>query len=328
MSCTAAELPAGERVAVIRFSAMGDAAVAAAAIAALAHARPDLQLTVLTKRLYAPLFTAHAADVWCLEEAANIAVLARRLRRMRPALVLDLHRTLRSHLLRLQTPGLTWRRVRKDRLAKQWRIVRKRGAPIRPIVLRFAELTGIVPHARAWLPQPITRLPHRLVLAPGAAWPTKRWPLSHFMQVARAWSADDGELVWLGGPADGDALHAAAKSTGGRVVVADDLQISLETLATAGLALANDSGAAHLAAAVGTPVAVLYGPTLSAFGYRPWGRHAVLETALDCRPCSVYGSNRCPLGHHRCLTEIPPARALAALRHLRTWPPNESELFA
>jgi heptosyltransferase-2 len=79
-----------------------------------------------------------------------------------------------------------------------------------------------------------------------------------------------------------------------------------------------DTGLAHMATAVGTPVVAMYGPTVEAFGFYPFhARATVLErTDLDCRPCSATGGPRCPLGHHRCMEEILPDDVESALRKL------------
>jgi lipopolysaccharide heptosyltransferase II len=42
----------------------------------------------------------------------------------------------------------------------------------------------------------------------------------------------------------------------------------------------------------------------------------VVETALSCRPCSVHGRRRCPLGHHRCMRDLTPDLVLAAVRRV------------
>jgi ADP-heptose:LPS heptosyltransferase len=79
----------------------------------------------------------------------------------------------------------------------------------------------------------------------------------------------------------------------------------------------NDSGLMHLSAAVGTPVVALFGPTVAEFGFVPVGPgHQVVERPLDCRPCSVHGGPRCPLGHFRCMKETAPEEVLAALDRL------------
>jgi heptosyltransferase-2 len=81
--------------------------------------------------------------------------------------------------------------------------------------------------------------------------------------------------------------------------------------------VAGDTGVMHLATAVGTPVAVMLGPTVGAFGFLPYqARATVLERHLPCRPCSSQGGPRCPLGHHRCLELITPEEVAEAVRRL------------
>ncbi len=73
----------------------------------------------------------------------------------------------------------------------------------------------------------------------------------------------------------------------------------------------------HMATGVGTPVVALFGPTVPAFGFLPYGgQSAVLQRDLECRPCSAMGSARCPMGHHRCLADIAPADVAAAVTRL------------
>jgi heptosyltransferase II len=64
----------------------------------------------------------------------------------------------------------------------------------------------------------------------------------------------------------------------------------------------------HLAEALGIPCTALFGPTVKDFGFFPQGPgHRVFELNLDCRPCSVHGTEKCPLGHHHCLLQLDPA---------------------
>ncbi len=93
-------------------------------------------------------------------------------------------------------------------------------------------------------------------------------------------------------------------------------------LERARIQLGNDSGPGHLAAAVGTPVVAVFGPTDPARGFRPLGPRVLtvdVGNSLDCRPCSVHGSRRCPLGHHRCMIDLDPADAIA---RIESWPLN------
>jgi hypothetical protein len=93
------------------------------------------------------------------------------------------------------------------------------------------------------------------------------------------------------------------------------LRGSAALIARAAALVTNDSAPLHLATAVGTPVVALFGPTVPAFGFGPRGLDDVVleHDGLACRPCSAHGPRRCPLGHHRCMRELPPGAVAAAL---------------
>jgi len=64
-----------------------------------------------------------------------------------------------------------------------------------------------------------------------------------------------------------------------------------------------------IAAAVGTPVVALFGPTTPALGFVPYGPgHTILEVPLDCRPCGRHAGQRYPKRHFRCMRDIAPER--------------------
>ena len=66
-----------------------------------------------------------------------------------------------------------------------------------------------------------------------------------------------------------------------------------------------DSGAMHIAVAVGTPVVSIFGPTVPEFGFTPYNQKSVVVSKpLPCRPCSLHGTDTCPLGHHNCMKLI------------------------
>ncbi len=162
-----------------------------------------------------------------------------------------------------------------------------------------------------------------LALAPGSAWGTKRWPAYPALAAALAseprWR--DTPLVVLGG--DGDAplaaAIAAARPAGGAPVL--DATGRLALLGTAALLarcaalVSNDSLPVHLASAMGTPTVALFGPTIPAMGFGPLAPSSVAvgHPALPCRPCHAHGPHRCPLGHFRCMRDLPVAAVLEAL---------------
>jgi ADP-heptose:LPS heptosyltransferase len=69
--------------------------------------------------------------------------------------------------------------------------------------------------------------------------------------------------------------------------------------------LSNDSALGHIAEAVETPVAVLFGPTVEAFGFPPRMRESkAFSTSLGCRPCSKHGRTPCRYNDHLCFAAI------------------------
>ncbi len=157
-----------------------------------------------------------------------------------------------------------------------------------------------------------------VALAPGSVWPTKRWPPERFAEVARRARALGVEPLLVGSATDVESSRAVEASTPGGVasLVGGTSVGELAAVLERALAVvANDSGAAHVAAAVGTPVVAVFGPTVPAQGSAPLGaRHVVVEhPALDCRPCGRHGARRCPQGHFRCMREIGAERVLEAL---------------
>jgi len=103
----------------------------------------------------------------------------------------------------------------------------------------------------------------RVALMPGAArGPSKRWPDDHFARVARDLSAAPGcGIVALGAASERDACARSLPPAGRNLAGRTDLAAWAAVLAACDLAVSNDSGGAHLAAAVGTPVVVVFGAT-------------------------------------------------------------------
>jgi heptosyltransferase II len=150
------------------------------------------------------------------------------------------------------------------------------------------------------------------VLAPGAVGPSKRWP-SYAPLAARL--AESGFAIWVVGGPDEKAVAAeiirAAPQT--RDLTGADLRNAILALAAATVAVSNDSGLLHVAAAIGTPAVGIFGPT-SPWHWAPLNPlAAVLEAKSDvpCRPCH---KPTCRLRHHRCMHDIPMEQVEAAVR--------------
>lgn len=103
----------------------------------------------------------------------------------------------------------------------------------------------------------------RAVLCPGVRnRPEKRYPAHRFVEVGLALRTAGWGVLVAGGPGEGELLAAVAAGCGGRVVPTGwQLDRLAGVLAACNVAVGNDSGLAHLAAAVGCPTVVLHGPT-------------------------------------------------------------------
>jgi ADP-heptose:LPS heptosyltransferase len=105
------------------------------------------------------------------------------------------------------------------------------------------------------------RLPAKGVLAifPGAGKPEKRWPLEHWLALAKALKRKGKTPLLLTAPGE-QGLAAEAKAVGGRWASVDSLQVLGALCRRSGHALGCDSGPRHIAAAVGAKTLTLFGP--------------------------------------------------------------------
>jgi heptosyltransferase-2 len=157
-------------------------------------------------------------------------------------------------------------------------------------------------------------------LAPGAAYgEAKQWPPARVAEMAARLVRDAGATCVVVGAAH-DRETARAIESWLRAEAPDALPRVMDLVgrtsigALAGIVartrvfVSNDSGAMHLAAAVGRPVVALFGPT-DERATRPLGDHDVLTASAFCRPCMM---RDCPIDH-RCMKRIPVERAFDAV---------------
>jgi heptosyltransferase-2 len=155
-------------------------------------------------------------------------------------------------------------------------------------------------------------------IAPGSVWPTKRWTPAGFAAVMRELVAEGVRCVLLGGPAEVSlAEEIGALAGGGALALAGrtPLDVLVAVIDRLDLLVSNDSAPMHIACARGTPVVAVFCATTPALGYGPYGpRTAVVDVALDCRPCARHGGRSCPRGTEDCMRLVEPDAVLAAAR--------------
>lgn len=148
-------------------------------------------------------------------------------------------------------------------------------------------------------------------VAPGSIWNTKRWLAERFADLCRKLGEEKINVFLIGGKEDSNLCNeiaAGAKSDDRVVNTAGSLRLleSAELIRRCNVLVTNDSAPMHLASAMGTKVVAIYGPTLPEFGFAPYGDgNAIAETmGLECRPCSIHGGDRCPIGTFDCMERI------------------------
>jgi lipopolysaccharide heptosyltransferase II len=155
-----------------------------------------------------------------------------------------------------------------------------------------------------------------LLLHPGATAPSRRYPAERFGEAARLLAAQTGAAILVTGDASEVELaetvcHAAgprAHSLAGQLGLGE----LAATVEAAPLLITNNTGPAHIAAAVGTPVVDLY--ALTNPQHTPWQVPSrVLSHDVPCRNCF---KSVCPFGHNDCLRQITPADIARAVRDL------------
>lgn len=158
------------------------------------------------------------------------------------------------------------------------------------------------------------------IVNPGAAWPNKRWPPERFGRLAAALAGRHGlrsAVTW--GPGDEALAAAVAAASEGAAVVAPPTSIAdlLVLSGAARLVVSGDTGPLHLAAALGTPVVALFGPTDAARN-GPWAPDAVTVSRFE--ECGCRWRRRCTRPTP-CLQEIGDEEVLRAVeRRLASGP--------
>jgi heptosyltransferase II len=154
-------------------------------------------------------------------------------------------------------------------------------------------------------------------LAPAATYgPAKEWPADRYAQLVDGLDSEGWECVIVGTPQErGRCGEILARSRAGGIVAAGETSVG-ELAALLSLCdgfVGNDSGAMHVAAALGVPTLGLFGSTA------PWRtgpvgpRTGVLYERIECSPCL---DRTCRFGHMNCFRPITTDRALEAFLRL------------
>lgn len=159
------------------------------------------------------------------------------------------------------------------------------------------------------------------IFCPGAEYgPTKRWPASHFAELANhlAQQLPNANIILLGSKSDHELAKAILQQSQDSVKIHNwcgntSLDEAIAFIGVAKAVVSNDSGLMHIAAALKTPQIAIFGSSDPAHT-PPLSENAkVIWLNLPCSPCH---KKECPLGHLKCLNDILPQQVLATLNTL------------
>jgi lipopolysaccharide heptosyltransferase I len=172
------------------------------------------------------------------------------------------------------------------------------------------------PDGPVTFPMPLaspTRHEGWIAINPSARWETKLWGDDRFAELIRRLPAD--RIVLTGSAADRarlDRLAPGCRNLAGKT----SLPELADLYAQCAVVVTNDTGPMHIAAAVGTPVVAIFGPTDPSLT-GPYGpNHTILRAGLPCSPCLSRQCQHNP--HMECMTAITVDQVLAALQKYLT----------
>ena len=214
----------------------------------------------------------------------------------------------------LLTDRVPWPAARLHQVDEYLRLVEHLGVVVESRVPSLVPPSGedeTRGRARALLDEATGRRPGaRVGLHLGADFgSSKLWPVVRVIEGCLALDAAGLTPVLLGSPRDTESADAVIAATGvASIVGRDDPALLPAVLTEIGALVAGDTGVSHLAAALGTPVVALFGPTDPALS-APRGAATVLTHAVPCAPCFY---RTCPI-EHPCLAGVSSTQVVDAV---------------
>ena len=326
------------KILISRLRFMGDVILTTPLVRQLREAYPKASLAYLTDKNFAPLLENHP----CLDEvipfSAEMSFTAqiqfyRKLHQRRFDLAIDLFGNPRTALMSWFS-GAKYRvggDYRGRRLLYNMRISQPEHNPdaisyhLRSLApLGITARHNLMPEifvtdeerdrAKRFIEERHLSTENPLVgMHPGATWPNKQWPISHFIQAIKKLNARHVQVLVTQGPQENHIVEQL-KSAASNVTVLPVLPIRkiAAILSMLHVYVANDCGVMHLAVAVDTPTIGLFGPSQPEiwFPYDSEKGHQALSYPIDCSPCH---KDYCPLEHLNCQTKLNPDDVVAAV---------------
>ncbi|MET9503420.1 glycosyltransferase family 9 protein [Streptomyces sp. NPDC006622] len=154
-----------------------------------------------------------------------------------------------------------------------------------------------------------------VVVHPGASAPARAWSLGRCAEAVALLTDAGHRVIVTGGPDETDLTRRVSGETGVDLGGRTEPRTLAGVLRTADVVVCGNTGPAHLAAAVGTPVVSLFAPVVPAERWGPYGVPSVLLGDQKA-PCADSRARHCPVPGHPCLDEVTGQDVVQAVRKL------------
>lgn len=323
---------------------MGDVAMLVPVVCSLAKQYPHVRITVLSRPFAHCFFENLAPNVHFMaadlkkeyKGVKGLNTLYRRLIAKKFTAIADCHDVLRTKYLRMRynlshykVAHINKHRTEKHRLT---RTNNKQLKPLQSAFLNYADVfkklgypielnfDGLIDRQHVNLDNLLSTLQISqkqepwIGIAPFAAHTGKIYPIERMKQVIRILTEKhpDIKVFLFGGGAKEMAVLKEWEQRYRQCCCAserlDGLQNELLLMSQLNVMVSMDSANMHLASLVATPVVSVWGATHPFAGFLGWNQRMedAVQTDLDCRPCSIYGSKKCQRGDYACMNNIMP----------------------
>ena len=307
------------RVLVVRLRSIGDTVLATPSLIALRRFLPDAQIDILLEDWVAPVldgFDAVDNVLTVSKDAKDRLKIARKIRRNKYDLAFNLHggttatflirasgaphrvgysyyqySFLYNHLLSSATDF--WQQEKTHSAEQQLALLGFVGVPVEDkpksrLFVTEKALNSIENNLKSKIQNPKSKI---ALLHPVAAFDTKQWATENFALVAEFLHEKSFQIVAVATPKERKVLENLKQMAKVPILIFDDLTLpEITALASrAKIFIGNDSGIAHIAAAVQTPSVVIFGSS-NRTHWRPWtnAKHEIVYEKLPCQPCAGY----------------------------------------
>ncbi len=328
------------KIGLIRFSSLGDVILTTGIIRELKREFDDAEITMITSSRYLDIFRSnpHLNKNLVIEgkSFSDVSRLIKKVRNERFDILADLHLNPRSLLVSCASRSRKKLRYSKCRRLRSMMVSTKNRQMCGHVVDRYfapfeklgLKSTNLKPEI--WIDGETRRSMNATIgngnmplvaVSPGAKRATKRWLAEKYGRLCRSLiETEKAKVIIVGDKEDTQIAHKIRNIAGKNIIDLTGKTSLLQLAAVlrrSSVLVTNDSGPMHMAAATGTPVVAIFGPTVPEFGFSPLGeRDRVIEKQLPCRPCSLHGSEQCSQNGFKCMRDVTAEEVIEAVSHV------------